>query len=109
MGTTRGPRRSTAVALVVAIGVAAVAGFLISRPQSHGHETAPVSTPGPNVDAPFSTDGYSVAGDPDRNQLVVFGGDLESQPDMAVGNALDARAPGDQPIRTRECGDRVRP
>jgi hypothetical protein len=76
MGTTRGPRRSTALALVVAIGVAAVGGFLISRPQGHGDETVPVSSPGPNVDAPFSTDGYSVANDPDRHQLVVFGGDL---------------------------------
>jgi hypothetical protein len=68
MDTSLGPRRSTALALVLAIGVAAVAGYLISRP--------PLSSPGPDVGGPFSTDGYSVANDPDNDQLVVFGGDL---------------------------------
>jgi hypothetical protein len=76
MGTMHGPRRTTALALAGAIAVAAVAGFVISRSQSRSDDTAPVSSPGPAVDGPFSTNGYSVANDPDTDQLVVFGGDL---------------------------------
>src|SRR5579863_314301 len=76
MATTRRPRRSSALTLMLAIGVAAVAGYLISRPQSRGNEHAPVSSTGPSTDGPFSTDGYSVANDPETHNLVVFGGDL---------------------------------
>ncbi len=76
MAAHRGPRSSTALALVGAIAVAAVAGYLISRPQGPDVETTPVSSPRPAVDGPFSTDGYSVADDSDTHQVVVFGGDL---------------------------------
>ena len=59
-----------ATAMIIAVAAAALAGFLISRPQGPASETPPA----PNV--PFSTDGYSVADDVASNQVVVFGGDL---------------------------------
>jgi hypothetical protein len=76
MGTQRRPRSSTALTLVAAVAIAALAGYLISRPQGPNGDTAPVSSPGPHVDGPFSTDGYSVADDSETHQVVVFGGDL---------------------------------
>ena len=76
MGATRGPRRSTALALVIAIGVAALAGYLFSRPQDADHALLPVAIQAPVPRGPFSTIGYSVADDPDANEVVVFGGDL---------------------------------
>jgi hypothetical protein len=76
MGAHREPRSSTALVLIGAIAVAGLAGYLISRPEEPTGSRIPVFSPKPPVDGPYSTDGYSVAEDPDTNQLVVFGGDL---------------------------------
>jgi hypothetical protein len=76
MGAQRAPRATAALALVAAVAGAALAGFLISRPQGPAVVTRPQSSPAPVVDGPFSTDGYSVADDSETHQVVVFGGDL---------------------------------
>ncbi len=65
----------TATAMIIAVAAAALAGFLISRPQGPVSEV-PATSPVPTPNAPFSTDGYSVADDVATNQVVVFGGDL---------------------------------
>ena len=77
MSAVRRPAVSTPLALVVAIALAGVAGYLISRPQGHVN-TAPnlVVSPKPTTDSPFSTYGYSVADDVDTHQVVVFGGNM---------------------------------
>jgi hypothetical protein len=61
--------------LVVAIAIAGVAGFLISRPQARSVDAPtplPVS-PGPTADGALVV-GYTVAYDAASNQVVVFGG-----------------------------------
>jgi hypothetical protein len=75
MGSDRGAMRSTATALIVAVAVAGLAGYLISRPQGPV-DAPPISNPLPTPSGPFSTDGYSVADDGATNQVVVFGGNL---------------------------------
>jgi hypothetical protein len=65
-----------ALGLLAAVAVAGLAGYVISRPQAPTGVRTPVSGPTPAPNAPFSTDGFSVANDPDTHQLVVFGGDL---------------------------------
>lgn len=66
--------RSTAAALILAIGVAGLAGYLISRPPGPVGDTRPTSYPVPTPSGPFSTDAYSVADDAATNQVLVFGG-----------------------------------
>ncbi len=66
------------IALLSAIGVAGVAGFLVSRSQGHtSHTPAPVHStpvsPGPTADGALVV-GYTVAEDTASNQIVVFGG-----------------------------------
>lgn len=76
MDGSRRPTVWTALALVVAVAGAGLAGYLISRPQATVNGPPAFSTPVPTPHEPFSTDGYSVADDPADNQVLVFGGDL---------------------------------
>jgi hypothetical protein len=74
MDSGRGAMRSTATALILAIGAAGLAGYLISRPQGPVGDPRPNPYQAPTPNGPFSTDGYSVADDPATNQVLVFGG-----------------------------------
>ena len=65
-------------ALVVAVAAAGLVGYLVSRSQGPVQPVAPTSNPVRIPNGPFSTDGYSAADDVADNQLVMFGGDLES-------------------------------
>ena len=76
MGGSRGPRTPTALALVLAVAVAALTGYVISRPRAGSHDTSPIDSPIPTPNSPFSTIGFSVADDVANHQVVVFGGDL---------------------------------
>src|ERR1700730_18896667 len=74
MDSGRGAMTSTAAALILAIGAAGLAGYLISRPQGPVGDPRPNPYQAPTPNGPFSTDGYSVADDPATNQVLVFGG-----------------------------------
>jgi len=76
MGARLGSSRWTAVALAVAVAVAGLGGFLISRPQSTRGDTTRIGSPALAADTLASTIGYTAAADPASKQVVVFGGDL---------------------------------
>jgi hypothetical protein len=76
MNGSRGRATSTAFALIIAVGGAGVAGYLISRPQAPLRTAPPGASPAPTPPEPFSTYGYSAADDVASNQVIVFGGDL---------------------------------
>jgi hypothetical protein len=76
MAGTRRVLTPTTTAIIVAVVVAGLAGYLVSRSQGPAQPVVPTPSSVQTPNGPFSTDGYSAADDVADNQLVMFGGDL---------------------------------